>query len=128
MNNKILIVDDSKTYLTLADNALKEAGYQTYLSETIWVSRLISQHRPDLVLMDVNIGSSNGTAAVTAIKKRNFGSGVKIFLHSSEPDNVLSRLSSECGADGYIVKDGKCDGLVGEVKKALGCPGETANF
>lgn len=120
MKGKILIVDDSKTYLTLAENALREAGFDTYLSETIWVSRLISEHQPDLVLMDVNIGSSNGTSAVTAIKKRNFGCGVKIFLHSSETGNVLSQLCSDCGADGYIVKDGKCDGLVGEVKKALG--------
>ncbi|HEY9034488.1 MAG TPA: response regulator [Pseudomonadales bacterium] len=120
MNAKILIVDDSKTYLALAASALKEAGFDIFQSETIWISRLISQHRPDLVLMDVTIGSSNGASAVSAIKKRNFGHGIKIFLHSSEPHNVLSQISDDCGADGFIVKDGKSDSLVGAVKKALG--------
>ena len=118
---KILIVDDNKTYLTLASSLLQDAGFDTCMSESIWISRVINQYKPSLVLMDVNIGSSNGTSAVVALKKRSLGDGIKIFLHSSEPDSVLSKLSAECGADGFIVKDGKGENLVGAVRKALNC-------
>ena len=120
-NNKILIVDDNKTYLTLASSLLQDAGFDTCMSDSIWISRIINQYKPNLVLMDVNIGSSNGTSAVTALKKRSLGDGIKILLHSSEPGEVLSRLSAECGADGFIVKNGKGENLVGEVRKALEC-------
>ncbi|HEY9034489.1 MAG TPA: response regulator [Pseudomonadales bacterium] len=120
MARKILIVEDSKTYMALASSTLQQAGFDVYRSENIWISRLVSQHHPDLVLMDVSVGGCNGTSAVTAMRKCSFGRQVKIMLHSSEPQEVLSRMSNECGADGFIVKDGHCANLVNEVKRMLG--------
>ncbi|HEY9034321.1 MAG TPA: response regulator [Pseudomonadales bacterium] len=119
MNKTILIVEDSKTYLALASAALKAAGFRVLQSETIWISRLVSQHRPDLVLMDVSVGGCKGTAAVAALRKCQFGQDLKILLHSAEPDSLLSTLSKDCGADGFIGKSGDCDTLVERVKKAL---------
>ena len=120
MARRILIVEDSKTYLALASTALEAAGYDVVRSETIWISRLVNQHKPDLVLMDVSVGGCKGTSAVSAMRKCSFGSRIKIFLHSSEPDEVLSGLTQQCGADGYIVKDGRCENLVSTVDRALG--------
>lgn len=119
MAGKILIVEDSKSYMALASNVLKQAGFEVYKSENIWISRLLNQHTPDLVLMDVSVGGCSGTSAVSAMRKCSFGRTVKVLLHSSEPGEVLSRITDECGADGYITKDGSGENLVDKVMQTL---------
>lgn len=117
--DKILIVDDNRTYLRFAEAALHKAGFDVLTAEDIWISALVASQRPHLILMDVTIGSANGTSAVIAIKKRSFGQGVKIVLHSSESDARLAELSHGCNADGYVSKDGNEANLVKSVKYFL---------
>ncbi|HSC76349.1 MAG TPA: response regulator [Pseudomonadales bacterium] len=116
---KVLIVDDNKTYLRFAEAALQSAGFHVLTSENIWISHLVASQKPQLILMDVTIGSANGTSAVIAIKKRSFGQGIKIVLHSSESDAKLKVLSRDCNADGYVSKDGNEVNLVNSVKRFL---------
>ena len=120
MSRKILIVEDSKTYMALAVSVLKRAGFEVLKSETIWISRVVNQHKPDLVLMDVSVGGCKGTSAVSALRKCRFGQELKVILHSSEPGHILSKMAAECGADGYVEKDGCCANLVKTVKQKLG--------
>ena len=122
MKTRILVVEDSKTYLALVRTALKSAGFELIESQTIWISRLVSQYRPDLVLMDVCVGGCNGASAVSALRKQSFGKDLKVLLHSSEPAEYLAQLSRECRADGYIVKTGECTALVKAIHKALRLP------
>ncbi len=117
---KVLVVDDSKTYLLFATNALTDAGYTVLVAEDIWVSRIIREQQPNLILMDVSLGASKGTNAVTALRKCQFSDGIKIYLHSSEKSEKLAELTRECGADGYIVKDGSESNLAKKVTSAFG--------
>ncbi len=119
MSFKILIVDDSKTYLLFASNALRTAGYRVLQSEDIWVSHLVKEEKPDLILMDVTLGAVKGTNAVSALKKCRFSDSSKIYLHSSEKSEKLAELTRECGADGFIPKDGNGHNLVLKVNAAL---------
>lgn len=118
-NGKILIVDDNRTYLRFAEATLNQAGYEVLTAEDIWISATVSRERPSLILMDVSIGSANGATAVTAIKKRSFGQGIKIVLHSSEPDVRLAELSRDCNADGFVCKDGNPQTLINSVRQFL---------
>ena len=117
--SKILVVDDSKTYLAFATAALEDAGYTVIQSQDIWISRQIRTESPDLILMDVSLGPSKGTCAVSAVKKWNFSTGIKIFLHSAESAETLAALAKDCGADGYIRKDGSAQQLARRVSTAL---------
>lgn len=117
--SKILVVDDSKTYLAFATAALEDAGYTVIQSQDIWISRQIRTECPDLILMDVSLGPSKGTCAVSAVKKWNFSTGIKIFLHSAESAETLSELARDCGADGFIRKDGSAQQLARKVSSAL---------
>jgi len=119
MRQKILVVDDSKTYLVFATHALESAGFSVFQSEDIWISRLLESHRPHLILMDVNLGVMQGTNAVKALKRHKFCEGAKFFLHSSETAESLEELTADCGADGYITKDGQAETLVLKVQQAL---------
>lgn len=116
---KVLIVDDNKTYLRFAESALSSAGFEVLTAEDIWISPVVAREKPGLILMDVTIGSANGTSAVKAIKKRSFGQGIKIVLHSSESDAKLAELSTGCDADGYVCKDGNADNLIRRVRQFL---------
>ena len=73
---KILVVEDSKTYLQFVTGVLTKAGYEVLSASNAWVTNIVNQERPDLILMDVQLGAVSGVAAVTALRKRNFCSGI----------------------------------------------------
>ena len=116
---KILVVDDSKTYLHFAVSALEKAGYSTLSADNAWISSLVAKERPDLILMDVQLGSVSGVAAVSVIRKRSFARDTCILLHSSSAHDQLTELAHSCGANGCLVKDGRAESLVRAVKQAL---------
>jgi twitching motility two-component system response regulator PilH len=117
--SKILIVDDSKTYLHFAVGALEKAGYEVISADNAWISNVVNRERPDLILMDVQLGAVSGVAAVSALRNRNFCAGIKILLHSSETNDTLAEMAKTCGADGYLHKDGREDTLLQGVQRTL---------
>ena len=117
--SKVLVVDDNRTYLRFVETALQQAGFDVLVSEDIWISQVVAREQPGLILMDVSIGTTVGTTAVIALKKRSFGQNTRIVLHSSEPPAKLAELARDCNADGYICKDGNAVNLVREVRSYL---------
>ena len=104
---RILVVDDSPTALKFAESTLKFAGYEVITSSDLWVAPLLRKVQPNLVLMDVNIvQDGSGAAAVKALKRNRDAAAIPILLYSSRPATELQQLARECGADGYVVKDG----------------------
>lgn len=116
---KVLVVDDNRTYLRFVEAALQQAGFEVLVSEDIWITQIVAREQPRLILMDVSIGTTVGTTAVTALKKRSFGQNVQIVLHSSELPARLAELARDCNADGYICKDGNAANLVRAVRSYL---------
>ena len=102
---KILVVEDSKTYLQFVTGVLTKAGYEVLSASNAWVTNIVNQERPDLIL--------------TALRKRNFCSGIKILLHSSEPSAALAEMAKSCGADGYLPKEGSEERLLQGIRQAL---------
>ena len=76
-------------------------------SSDIWIGSQVSQIRPALILVDVNLGRSvDGSTLVRALNQMKIREQIKVFLYSSEAEKKLAALSDECGADGYIKKCG----------------------
>lgn len=124
--NKILIVDDSITYLQFAATSLQTAGYDVVTSNSAWISGIVIKERPDLILMDVQLGSVSGVAAVSVLRKRSFARDTCILLHSSGAHDKLAELARSCGASGCLVKDGRAESLIRSVKQALASTQKTA--
>lgn len=116
---RILFVDDSKTQLILVSALLKEAGYEVYTSENIWVSSLVLSIKPHLILMDIEVNGFNGTDTVKSLKLGRAGKGVVILLYSSKTASELTHLCNACGADGYICKSDGGEHLVEIVNASL---------
>lgn len=101
---RILVVDDSPTAVAFASRALREAGHEVRTATDIWVAEVVSEFEPDLVLMDVYLGSFQGTVAARALARRVHGRGLRIVLFSSEREERLQELVGQCGAVGFIRK------------------------
>lgn len=116
---KVLVVEDSKTYLQFVSSTLGKAGYIVLTSDNAWITNTVAIEHPDLILMDVQLGAVSGTAAVSVLRKRSFCKNTHILLHSSEPQEKLADMARACGADGYLCKDGREQTLLRAVKQIL---------
>ncbi|HZO34192.1 MAG TPA: response regulator transcription factor [Gaiellaceae bacterium] len=65
--------------------------------------RLVEEHAPDLVLMDIGLPGRDGLAATRAIHERDAARHVVIYTGSNEYADVAR--SEEAGAVGFLHKD-----------------------
>lgn len=100
----VLIVDDEPFFLSATTRILREAGFGVYTCG-LWAeaSSLVRQVEPDVVLLGLNLASISSGELCSILKQR-IGPGIKVVLFSIESEDVLRRVSAECGADGYIRK------------------------
>lgn len=116
---KILVVDDSQTVLGFTASVLGAVGYEVETADSIWISSRIAEFKPDLILLDVNMGGCSGTAIVAALRNRSFAHHTRIVLYSSEHAVDLAQIVEECGAHGFITKTKNPEVLKRQVKRFL---------
>ncbi|MDO9325090.1 MAG: response regulator [Methanoregula sp.] len=101
---KILIVEDDDIIARVADWRLKNLGYNvcgraTYAAEAL---DLVEKHKPDLVLMDINIkGDIDGIETTKMIKK---GYNIPVVYVTSHSDGATLERAKESKPDGFILK------------------------
>jgi signal transduction histidine kinase len=70
----------------------------------------VERHRPDIVLMDMNMPVMNGVEATREIKERH--PDVKVLALTAFGDMSLVSASIKAGASGYLLKGGSSDELL----------------
>jgi CheY-like chemotaxis protein len=124
MSRKILVVDDDIVHLHCARDLLEAAGYEVVLqSGAFGATEAVMVHRPDLVLMDVNMPALPGTSLVTLMKAREQTRDVPILLYSSNDEEALREAADRLGLPGYVCK-GDPQELTRKVELVLGNGGE----
>jgi CheY-like chemotaxis protein len=101
---KILIVDDQESNVRLLEFALKRGGY-TAVSSTIdprTVTSLQSEHRYDLILLDLRMPAMDGFEVMRALRSTEEGATVPILILSADPSQMVQ--ASEAGANGFLSK------------------------
>lgn len=78
-NIKVLVVDDSTTYLEFTKNSLEGAGYQVITSTDAWISGIMLKEKPNIVLMDLTLRSISGVDAINALKNENSLTGYNLL-------------------------------------------------
>ena len=117
---RVLVVDDSRTIRTFTASVLENAGYEVRTAENTWIAGIVNAFRPDLILMDVELGvATNGATAVSILKRTAQKIRPMLVLYSSLDEETLRRLATESGADGFFHKDGDPDVLVRKVNAFL---------
>lgn len=105
MKRRIVVVDDNDLTLQWMRKHLEDAGYEvgTY-SASFGIQKFVSQFKPDVLILDVNMPALNGNVVCRLLKEKPATRGLHIFLHSSMPAADLAAASRQCGADGFVVK------------------------
>jgi PleD family two-component response regulator len=100
----VLVVDDSELACEAVRHALGEALYDVVaLNSPFGFIKTVREARPSLILVDVGLGSVNGTKLVH-LGREHAPAGCPIVLYSSREKDLLERDVLASGADGYITK------------------------
>jgi DNA-binding NtrC family response regulator len=115
---QLLIVDDEEATRYGMRRALSGFGYEIEEAESVEAARaLMSEHRPDLLLLDVNLPGTSGLEFLTELQQvENPPLVILITAHGSERMAVEAIKS---GAHDYLSKPFELDDLRLVVKNAL---------
>jgi len=115
----ILIVEDNEKNMKLFRDVLQHAGYRTLEAATGAAGLAATrEHRPDLVLMDIQLPDTDGTAVLAAVRQDPALTMPVIAVSASVmPDDQQRILAS--GFDGFITKPINLKSFLASVKQAL---------
>jgi DNA-binding response OmpR family regulator len=113
----IAVVEDEPSIAEVVSLYLKRAGYQVQTFADGRAARdALTQHPPDLVILDVMIPGLDGFALTRHLRDR---SDVPIILLTSRRDETDRIAGLELGADDYVVKPFSPQELVSRVRAVL---------
>lgn len=118
--NKVLIVDDSPTELTMVHEALKTEGYviSTAVDGEEALEKAMSE-KPDVMVLDIILPKKNGFQVCRQLKTTPETEGIKILLLSSKSQDSDRFWGLKQGADGYMTKPFDDDELRKNVAELL---------
>lgn len=100
---KIMVVDDSIDLLHLIGIIIKMEGHESIpLSSPVDLMQKLAEYNPDLIILDVNLGSYNGKEICRNIKATPAGKNIPVLLTSASAE-VLTDFK-DFGADDILEK------------------------
>ena len=101
----ILIVEDNDKNLKLVRDILQVKGYATIEAGTAEDGiRLAAEHKPDLVLMDIQLPGMNGIEALKVLRADAALAAIPVIAVTASVMQQDRNLITQAGFDGYIGK------------------------
>lgn len=114
----VLIVDDDPLMRKTTERALARAHYAVVQAGSTAEARVLwEQHRPEVALVDLELGGEPGSALLKEDWVRSFDTAIVIFTGSDDVD--IAEASFDEGASGYVVKPFTPNELLMQVSSAL---------
>ena len=102
---RILLLDDSTITLEMEKAVLEERGYRVAIaSNLLEFQSQLDQFQPEIILTDLMMPDISGKDIVRVLKQDFHTEKIPIILFSSKPDDELSEISEQAGADGFLSK------------------------
>jgi two-component system response regulator RegX3 len=118
---KVLLVDDDRELVDLVGFALKRAGFSVLTAHDGPAARaLLKEQRPDLAVLDVNLGSWNGFELLKEIRR---GSEIPVIMLTARHREEDRVQGLELGADDYVTKPFSHRELTARIRARLRRPG-----
>jgi DNA-binding NarL/FixJ family response regulator len=113
----VMVVDDHPMWRDGVARDLAERGFEVRATagDAGAAVRIAGAVRPEVVLMDLNLGEVSGVAAIREITGALPGTRVLVLSASGEHADVLEAVKA--GASGYLVKSASVDELVDAVRR-----------
>jgi len=101
----VLIVDDSKTIVTVLKKFLLSAGYETLEAADAETGlTLLREHQPELVFLDIMLPGMNGFAALRAIRRDPVSRDTPVIMMSGNEQAMEQFFGARVGADDFMKK------------------------
>jgi two-component system, cell cycle response regulator DivK len=122
---QILVVEDNARNMRLFCDVLQASGYRTLEAATgEQAVDLVFEHRPDLVLMDIQLPDIDGIEALRRVRAdERFASVPVLALTAQAMDGDRERFLA-AGFDGYLSKPVDIADFVATVKRYCGENGQ----
>lgn len=119
----VMIVDDHPMWRDGVARDLADRGLTVVATapDAPSAARIALATRPQVVLMDLNLGATSGVDAISAITEKLPDTRILVLSASGEHQDVLDAVKA--GANGYLVKSASVTELVDAVRRtAAGSP------
>jgi two-component system, cell cycle response regulator DivK len=116
----ILIVEDNERNLKLVRDVLQVKGYRTIEAMTGEDGvKLATEHKPDLVLMDIQLPGISGIDALRALRADPATAGIPIIAVTASVMQQDRKQIMEAGFDAYVGKPINLKEFLAAVQHAL---------
>ena len=111
---KILFVDDEDDWRYMATMYLTDSGYEVWTARNgAEALRQAGRVRPDLIILDLNLGGESGLAVMKLLKEKHPGVPILLYTGMEHDDAAVQAMLRE-GAQQYLRKT-----TMGEMLKAV---------
>lgn len=117
---QILVIDDDKPFRLALMATLRRRGYEVLGAED-GAGGLVQafNHRPSLILSDVNMAGKNGFEVLKELRTRPETSTIPVIIMTGEPQKADARFSMAHGADDYLPKPFAMEDMLAAVHARL---------
>jgi two-component system cell cycle response regulator DivK len=115
---QILVVEDNEKNMKLFRDVLQATGYRTLEATTGGRAvELATEHRPDLVLMDIQLPDIDGVAALCRLRADERTASIPVLALTAQAMQGDRERFLAAGFDGYVSKPVNIVELVVTVKQ-----------
>lgn len=115
---KILVVDDDIDILTVVQLVLESNGFDVMaISNWQYIYSKIDSFKPDLILLDVSLGTQDGRNICKQLKSSPQTKHISIILFSA--NHNVEKSIEECLADSFISKPFDINDLIQGINNEL---------
>ena len=115
---KVMVIDDSNTIRKTTEAILKKAGYEVLTAgDGFEAMSLITDHRPDIIFVDIMMPRLDGYQTCTLIKNNRHFKDTPVVMLSSK-DGLFDRARGRiAGSEQHINKPFTQDELIAAITK-----------
>jgi len=123
MSKRILVVEDQEDNRQILRDLLATAGYDMIEAEDgMQAVAAASEHRPDLILMDIQLPELDGYEATRRIKANPALSAIPIIVVTSYALSGDEEKAREAGCNAYVAKPYSPRALLAKIREY--CPND----
>lgn len=118
---KIALIDDHKLFREGVKRILSfESSFEVVAEagDGKGINELVAEHKPDVVLMDINMPEINGIEATKELFNNH--PGIKVIILSIHDDESYVSHALQSGAQGYLLKEIDTESLLEAIKVVYG--------
>lgn len=119
---KVLILEDEDTSLTVMNEAVKKAGYDTrpfQRPDSDCINTMVNE-QIDLILLDLGLFNFDAAKIMTFLHEKKVAKGVPIIVVSGKTPQEIEQAAKELKAKAWFQKPVKTEDVVEKVKKTIG--------